>query len=364
MLTIVTTTNIMIPPDIMKSIINYKKEKRIEMNPILSDYKEGEEYTFIFTREAFERVIDPVLILVQKTIISVLHNWRNNLTLTEDLRTAAVDEVVLVGGCSKIPSIRSALRTALGVAGEDCFASTSNPKEFCTSIDPDEAVAQGLAIRGGVLMGVQEGVLKDLLMLDALPTTIGIRSFAPSNAHDVLAVRNNAQPDITEEEGYFEPILTKGSRLPAKATKTFALADKTQKMVSLDIYEEGCEDENPEIVLIGTYDVPIPPSLKNIENESKTDNNLVDVTFHMDENREMSFIVKRYNEDSLVLKKHENISNISIVFLIVYIILLGVLYLIVKMFVIPDNGTESLDNEYKEIMPSTLIGGGHEGEEF
>merc|ERR1712216_375465 len=74
---------------------------------------------------------------------------------------ASIDEAVLVGGSSRVPAVRRMLREMFKV-------------ELCTSLDAEACVAQGAAVRGAVLGGVDSGVLSDVMMLDCIPRSIGI----------------------------------------------------------------------------------------------------------------------------------------------------------------------------------------------
>eukprot|EP01041_Mallomonas_annulata_P008626 gene8626-17793_t len=283
------------------------------------------------SRAEFEKVIAPLLEIVEKVVINVVHQWReskqqrqqqqqqnhnnnnnndnnnNNEQHSDNIGGETVwvlDEVVLVGGASRIPAVRETLRKAMGAAGEEKFSPTGKGV-LCTSISPDEAVAQGLAIRGGVLMGVDTGLLKDILMIDALPSTIGIRSFTTPDDNTTTSDTTICEDkdtnhsnqfnddDMLHVNGYFEPVLIKGSKLPASATKTFTLADEKQRFVSLDVYEEVGDGDDSHVTVIGTFDVPIALPVGFDKNSTGEDQKSVDVTFNMSEDGVLTFSVNR-----------------------------------------------------------------------
>jgi uncharacterized membrane protein len=228
-----------------------------------------------------------------------------------------IDEVILVGGSSRVPLVRDCLRKMLV---EKLQLTQFSSQEFCCSLDPEQAVAQGLAIRGAVLMGHDIPQLKDVLMLDMLSSSIGLISWADINRigqgrdanakpstvlervrnsglHAVIVgssdkdankkgTRQDDHPHLRIQQWdpssesvpvqgqhirYFDPILYRCERIPCSAAKSFRIEDPRQKFVSLDIFEEI--EAEPDIhisthdtstnkqysyQLIGTYDLPIP----------------------------------------------------------------------------------------------------------
>ncbi len=102
-------------------------------------------------REFEEFVMVDILNTVQETVQSAIRQYKGQ---SKD-KYADIEEVILVGGSSVIPCVREAIRKALHCECIHSFsASSATPKEFCTSLDPYHTVAQGLAIRGAILSGV------------------------------------------------------------------------------------------------------------------------------------------------------------------------------------------------------------------
>jgi hypothetical protein len=98
-------------------------------------------------------------------------------------------------------------------------------------------VAQGLAVRAGVLMGVDTGRLKDLLLLDVAPKSLGIITLEPSSSNSNSNSNSNSKKDVVLEQ-VFEPVLHKGTRLPARGVCRFRLEGPRQRFVTATVYEE------------------------------------------------------------------------------------------------------------------------------
>lgn len=101
-----------------------------------------------------------------------------------------VDEVVLVGGSTRIPKVQELLRTFF------------NGKELCKTINPDEAVAYGAAVQASILGGHGSEATKDILLIDVTPLSLGIET-----AGEMMTVRNNnsdTHSQVRKEERYIE----------------------------------------------------------------------------------------------------------------------------------------------------------------
>ena len=154
-----------------------------------------------------------------------------------------VDEVIPVGGATRMPLLRTML--------EEMFVGT----ELCTSMNPDEVVAEGAAVRAAVLCGVEDEILKDVLMLDVVPQAFGLGA----------------------ADGTFETLIERNSRIPAKATRTFRTFEDGQRGVTVDVYEgeAATVDGNRKL---GSFDFFIPR-----EDRGKAGEVEVEVTFSFDE---------------------------------------------------------------------------------
>jgi molecular chaperone DnaK (HSP70) len=160
------------------------------------------------TQEDFQDIISPIVTKASKLIEKTLDQC--------NLSSNDIDEVILVGGATKTPSIRKMLQQQF-----------TKSVELCASIDPYSAVAQGAAIYGAIVSDlVPKYELRNALMLDALPHPIG-----------VLTLNENGEED-------YVPILERGMELPAMNCATFQLKDVYQKGVTI-VAVEDVGDEFP-----------------------------------------------------------------------------------------------------------------------
>ena len=159
----------------------------------------------IITQEEFsntiQHLVDRVALLVEKSLRSCKCTYES------------IDEVILVGGATRTNAIRSMLQTKF------------QKNELCYSIDADAAVVQGAAIQCAITSGlVPKHELRNALMLDALPHTIGV-----------------LVSSCDEDEMYI-PILVSGMALPAMGYASFELADIRQKGVTIVAVEDVGEE--------------------------------------------------------------------------------------------------------------------------
>ena len=117
---------------------------------------EGEDFSETITRARFEELCSDLFKKTIKPIDTVLSD--------ADLKKSDIDEIVLVGGSTRIPKIQQLIK--------DFF----NGKEPNRSINPDEAVAYGAAVQGGILGGEAGEETKDILLIDVTPLTLGIET--------------------------------------------------------------------------------------------------------------------------------------------------------------------------------------------
>ena len=108
-----------------------------------------------------------------------------------NMNKSCVHDVVVTGGSSRIPKVQQLL--------QDFF----DGKELCKSINPDEAVAYGAAVQAAILTGIGNGKLKDIVLLDVTPLSLGI-SINYTEDMSVLIPRNSAIP--AKKEGNFTTI--------------------------------------------------------------------------------------------------------------------------------------------------------------
>mmetsp|Transcript_745 Transcript_745/g.1237 ORF Transcript_745/g.1237 Transcript_745/m.1237 type:complete len:723 (-) Transcript_745:28-2196(-) len=259
------------------------------------------------SRAAFTEIVAPVLQEVKGVMGTAIDMHRMRCKDS----SASIDEVVLVGGSSLIPSVRDAVYSTLQSKAIEPFS--TGERELCCSVNPHECVAQGLAVKGALLMGVGADVLQDVLMIDALPTAVGI------------VVESND----TGGEKYFEPVLERGSPIPCSNTKLFRVASSDQKKVSLLVYEEIIDgDREARMVLMGSYDVGIAGCTR----WSDDDEWYVKINFSMDEDAVLKFQVEEPPKGNLENQR----GAIGFPLLMVYTIFLLSLYIAIKIY-IPNN---------------------------
>jgi molecular chaperone DnaK len=232
-------------------------ETEINLPFLTADASGPKHLNIKLTRARFEQMIDDIL---QRSVGPCKQALQD-----AGVTPQQIDEVVLVGGSTRIPKVQQIVRDLFG-------------KEPNKSVNPDEVVAVGAAVQGGVL----GGEVKDVLLLDVTPLSLGIETLG----------------------GVFTKLIERNTTIPTRKSEVFSTASDNQTSVEIKVYQ-GERSMARDNRMLGVFQlVGIPPAPRGIPQ--------VEVTFDIDANGILNVTAKdraTNNEQKITITSSSGLSK-------------------------------------------------------